>query len=207
MIPLYEAAWEIHQFLTRHKIPYAIIGGFAVQQWGIPRFTVDVDAEILAPLEEGSASFVRLVLSEFSSRDEIDPFVRAKRDRVVLISASNGRGIDISFGVPEYQDEFLQRAVNYKLARGKVVRVCSAEDLIIHKCVAGRPKDVRDVEGVIARRGESLDVTYIRKWVRVFDEYHPEPHAAEDFERAWRMERRAALKRERKTAKRAARKR
>lgn len=87
------------------------------------------------------------------------------------------------------------------------MRVCSAEDLIIPKCVAGRPKDVRDVEGVIARPGESLDVKYIRKWVRVFDEYHPEPHAAEDFERAWRSGRRAAVKKERKAAKRVTRKR
>ena len=151
MIPLFEAAWEIHQFLTRQQIPYAIIGGFAVQHWGIPRLTADVDVEMLAPLTEGSENFVRLVLTKFVSRDEIDPLVRAKRDRLVLIAASNGRGIDISFGVPGYQDEFLQRAVDYKLVRGKVVRVCSAEDLIIHKCVAGRPKDIRDVEGVMAR--------------------------------------------------------
>ena len=168
---------------------------------------MDVDAEILAPLEEGSAGFVRLVLSEFSSRDEIDPFVRARRDRVVLISASNGRGIDISFGVPEYQDGFLRRVIDYRLARGKVVRVCSAEDLVIHKCVAGRPKDARDVEGAIARQDESLDVAYIRKWLRFFDEYLPEPHARDDFVRAWRSGRRAAPKKERKAAKRVKRKR
>jgi hypothetical protein len=200
MIPLYEAAWEIHRFFTRHKIPYAIIGGFAVQQWGVPRFTADVDAEMLASLTEGSESFVRLILSKFSSRDKIDPFTRAKRDRVVLISAANGRGIDISFGVPEYQDEFLRRAVDYKLGRGKVVRVCSAEDLVIHKCVAGREKDARDVEGVIARQGQSLDAAYIRKWLQFFDEYLPERHAVEDFERAWRVVRRATPKRDRKRA-------
>ncbi|CAG0943771.1 hypothetical protein ANRL1_01467 [Anaerolineae bacterium] len=202
MIPLYEVAWEIHRFFTRHKIPYAIIGGFAVQQWGVPRFTADVDAEMLAPLTEGSENFVRLILSEFSSRDNVDPFTRAKRDRVVLISASNGRGIDISFGVPEYQDELLARAVDYKLARGKVVRVCSAEDLIIHKCVAGRDKDLRDVEGVIARQGELLDVAYIRKWLKLFDEQLPEPHAVADFERAWRVGQRTALKRDRKPVRR-----
>jgi hypothetical protein len=69
MIPLFEAAWELHKFLTKHKIPYAIIGGFAVQHWGTPRLTADVDIEILAPLVEGSESYVKLFLAHFSSRD------------------------------------------------------------------------------------------------------------------------------------------
>jgi len=161
MIPLFEAAWELHKFLTKHKIPYAIIGGFAVQHLGTPRLTADVDIEILAPLVEGSESYVKLFLAHFSSRDNQDPFIRAKRDRVILLSASNERDIDISFGVPGYQDEFLKRAVEYKLTRGKIVRLCSAEDLVIHKCVAGRDKDLRDIEGVIARQGVALDVAYI----------------------------------------------
>jgi hypothetical protein len=33
---------------------------------------------------------------------------------------------------------------------------------------------------------------YIRKWIKFFDEYLPEPHAVDDFERAWRAEKRAA---------------
>ena len=103
-----------------------------------------------------------------------------------MLSASNERDIDISFGVPGYQDEFLKRAVEYKLTRGKIVRLCSAEDLVIHKCVAGRDKDLRDIEGVIARQGVALDVAYIREWLKQFDELLPEPHAIDDFERAWR---------------------
>jgi len=43
MIDPLEAAWEIHCFMTSHQIPYAIIGGLAVQYWGEPRLTGDVD--------------------------------------------------------------------------------------------------------------------------------------------------------------------
>ncbi|MGH7601073.1 MAG: hypothetical protein ACREOI_32345 [bacterium] len=39
MLPIYEAAWEMHQYLTRKRIPYVIIGGIAVQKWGRPRLT------------------------------------------------------------------------------------------------------------------------------------------------------------------------
>jgi hypothetical protein len=31
---LIEAALELHGFLTRHAVPYAVIGGVAVQAWG-----------------------------------------------------------------------------------------------------------------------------------------------------------------------------
>ncbi len=191
MIAIYRAAWEIHRFLTRHKIPYAIIGGIAVQKWGFPRVTVDVDLTVRAPLEAGSHDFVELVLTKFRPR-YFDPFVSARTRQLILISASNGRDIDISFGVPLYENEFLRRAVNFVLERGKVVRVCSAEDLIIHKCVAGRPQDARDVDGVIARQRESLDTKYIRKWLRFFDGLLPEAGALQRFERAWRAEKRAA---------------
>jgi hypothetical protein len=43
MNPQLEAAWEIGQFLTRRGVTYAIIGGIAVQKWGEPRFTHDID--------------------------------------------------------------------------------------------------------------------------------------------------------------------
>ncbi|MBI4786449.1 MAG: hypothetical protein HY782_05315 [Chloroflexi bacterium] len=205
MIPLFQAAWEIHQFLTRHKIPYAIIGGFAVQHWGIPRLTVDVDLEVRAPLEEGSAELVRLVLSQFPSRVS-DPFVRARQDRVILISASNGRGIDVSFGVPGYEEEFLRRAVDYKLTRGKVVRICAAEDLVVHKCVAGRAHDLRDVHGVVARQFNALDIVYVREWLTFFDNLLPEPVALERFEQTWQAVRRSTPRKERKATRRPQRK-
>ena len=193
MIPIYETAWEIHRFLTRHKIPYVIIGGFAVQHWGVPRVTVDVDLTVQAPLETGSEDFVRLVLSQFPARYP-DPFSAARTHQIVLVSASNGRGIDISFGVPTYQDELFKRAVNFGLARGKAVRICSAEDLVIHKCVAGRPQDLRDVESVVARQRDALNAAHIRKWLKYFDELLPEAGALARFERSWRAEKRSATR-------------
>ncbi len=45
----FETAWRLHQFLTERGIPYVIIGGIAVQRWGQPRLTRDVDLTILLP--------------------------------------------------------------------------------------------------------------------------------------------------------------
>ncbi len=52
----------------------------------------------------------------------------------------------------------------------KVVRLCSAEDLIIHKAVAGRPQDLRDIEGIVYRQGPMLDATTVRRWLGAFAE-------------------------------------
>ena len=206
MNPRFEAAWEMHEFLTEHNISYAIIGGTALPRWGEPRFTKDVDLVVVTSLEEGVAPFVRLVLTRFASREE-DAITFARENRVIKLTATNHCEVDVSLGMPGYEAEMLRRAVEYELKKGKSVRICSAEDLIILKCVAGRPQDLIDVEGVIARQTRMLDVRYVREWLARFDELLPEPHARDDFERAWRAERRAASKPARKPAKRVTRKR
>ena len=38
---------------------------------------------------------------------------------------------------------------------------CSAEDLIVLKAFADRPKDWMDIEGIIMRQENSLDIRYI----------------------------------------------
>jgi hypothetical protein len=44
------------------------------------------------------------------------------------------------------------------------VRFASPEDLVVHKILAGRPRDIEDVRGVI-RRNPNLDVGEIQTWL------------------------------------------
>lgn len=105
-------------------------------------------------------------------------------------------------GLPGYTDEIVSRATDFKLAWGKSVRVCCAEDLIIHKCVAGRPQDLRDIEGVIARQHALLDVEYIHKWLREFANELSNSKVLDRFERAWRSVHVSAARRTVKRSKR-----
>jgi len=180
----FDAAWEIHRFLVSRGIPYAIIGGTALPRWGEPRFTKDVDLVVMAPLKEGIDKFVQSLLASFPSR-MANPLAFARQTRMILIRASNHCDVDISLGLPGYEEEVMRRAVDYDLETGKAVRICSAEDLIIHKCVSGRPQDISDVNGVLMRQNKKLDVAYIRKWLRAFAEL-TEPEVLKRFERAWR---------------------
>lgn len=80
----------------------------------------------------------------------------------------------------------MQRAAEFALEPGKGVRICSAEDLIIHKAIAGRPQDVRDIEGIVYRQRDGLDVSTIRRWLRIFEELLDTHEVIERFERPWR---------------------
>ncbi len=184
MNPRFEAAWEIHQFLAQHKIRYAVIGGIAVQRWGDQRFTKDVDLTIASSLTEGSSPMVDLLTKHFRSRSA-NPLEFARKTRMILLTASNGVDLDISLALPGYEDEMLARAVDFEIEAGKSIRLCSAEDLIIHKAVAGRPQDVSDIQGIVYRQGEKLDGGYIRDWLGQFSELMGNPEIQQHFERAW----------------------
>lgn len=46
------------------------------------------------------------------------------------------------------------------------VRICSPEDLIIHKIISDRPRDWEDVRGIINLLGSKLDQTYLRPKIK-----------------------------------------
>lgn len=184
MIQQFEAAWRLHQFLTRRGVPYAIMGGLAVQKWGEPRFTRDVDLTIL--IEPGEEEpVVREMAQAFEPRIE-DAAAFALKNRILLLHVPGAADADVSLGLPGYEEGVIGRSVPFELDEGKVVRVCSAEDLVIHKAVSGRAQDLLDLKAVIARRRASLDVAYIRKCLKVFAELEYEPAIEERFEGPWR---------------------
>ena len=110
----------------------------------------------------------------------------ARQHRVLLVRASNGIPLDISLGLPGYEEEVMKRATVWEPEPGQTLRLCSAEDLIIHKAIAGRPQDLRDIEGVIYRQGEALDSAYIHRWLAAFAEVLEQPELPERFIAPWR---------------------
>jgi plasmid stabilization system protein ParE len=55
----------------------------------------------------------------------------------------------------------------------------------VHKAVAGRAQDIRDIEGVVYRQGRQLDAEYIRRWLKAFSAIVDNPDLAELFEKPW----------------------
>jgi len=189
---LLQAAAEIARFLEDQGIPYFIIGGLALQHWGEPRLTRDVDITVLVASEE-LESFVDAVLSRFSPRFP-DAREFALRHRVLLVRARNGVPIDISLGIPGYEEEAFERAVEVKFPEVGKLRLISPEDLIIHKCVAGRPRDLEDVVGILVRQRLKLDLELVRRWLVEFRAVVDSHDPLELFEEALKRAREALNK-------------
>lgn len=162
------AILEVHKFFTKEKIPYILIGGIALQHWGEPRFTRDVDVTILVDLGK-EEEVLKKIFSFFQARIS-NAFDFALKNRICLVKSKDGYQIDISFGMPGYEEEVMKRAFLLKVGKKTKVRICSAEDLIIHKSIAGRPQDINDIESIIIRQGEKLNVKYIKRWLKEFSE-------------------------------------
>ncbi len=179
-----DGAVELGKFLVRHKIDHVVIGGLAVQAWGEARLTRDADLTISSSVEAGVESIVELITGEFESRVP-DPVAFARQTRMILIRTSSGIEVDLSLGMPGYEDELFARATDVEFQPGRTLRVCSPEDLIIHKAVAGRAQDEADIESVVIRQDNRLDIVYVRRWLATYSGILEDERIADRFERAW----------------------
>jgi hypothetical protein len=65
----------------------------------------------------------------------------------------------LALALSGFEQQAIARAKQLELA-GCLVPVATAEDLIIMKSFAGRPRDDDDVRGIIVAQGERLDWQY-----------------------------------------------
>ncbi len=183
MSPLVFAAKEALEWLAGNDLRACLIGGLAVQRWGEPRLTQDVDLTVIADYgREGD--IIDVCLRKFEARrDDAADF--ARKYRVLLIRSTNDVDIDVSLGAIPFEIETVDRASDFEFADGIALPTCSAEDLIIHKAIAGRPRDISDIETIVARQSAHLDESRIRTWLTIFADLKEDSEVVASFERAW----------------------
>jgi hypothetical protein len=157
--------------------PFCVIGGVALQRWGEPRMTVDVDATVLVRFGH-EAEVIEQLLETFSPRFE-NALEFGLKNRVVLLRTNDGIGIDISLGAFPFEERAIQRSSEWQIPGHGKVRTCSAEDLLVMKCFAARPQDWIDVEGVIIRQGNLLHHELILAELTPLVELKEEPEILE----------------------------
>ena len=158
MTSLEKALVQLSRILARENIPYMVIGGMANAVWGEPRATLDIDITVWV-VEEDIENFVNVMTEHF------EPLVPAplsfiSETRVLPLQSPQGIRIDCIFGGLPYEMEAINRAVELDIS-GSSMRFCAPEDLIIHKIISQRSKDLEDVRGIIFRRIKSLDTSYL----------------------------------------------
>lgn len=181
MNAIFSAAREIQDFCRSRSWRFCVIGGLAVQRWGEPRLTRDVDVTLLTGFG-GEASFVDALLSAFPARLS-DARDFALRNRVLLVSSSSGIPIDVALGAMPFEEAAVSRATLFRVAPELELSTCSAEDLVVFKAFAGRSRDWLDIEGIVSRQGAKLDVSLI------WHELRPLLELKDDSESAIRLQR------------------
>jgi Nucleotidyltransferase of unknown function (DUF6036) len=147
---------DLAEALAALGVPWYVFGAQAALIWGRPRLTTDVDVEAL----RAYGFTLRLEATE--------AFVRQTRV-LPLQHDRSGLALDIVLGGPGLEDLFLSRAVAMDVA-GVTVPFISPEDLIVTKILAGRAKDIEDVRGVLAERGEHLGIGQIEQTLAMIEE-------------------------------------
>lgn len=149
----------------------------ALQRWGEPRQTVDVDLTLLTGFGSEEA-FITPLVEEFEPRIP-DARRFAIEHRVLLLRSASGVGLDIALGALPFEERAVSRSSLFAYTADIALRTCSAEDLIVMKAFASRGQDWVDVERVIQRQGETLDWPYIDEQLAPLVELKGEPEILE----------------------------
>lgn len=155
MNPIFAAALELQDFCRNRGWRFCFIGAVAVQRWGEPRLTLDVDLTLLTGFGT-EAPFVDVLLAAFKARLP-DARGFALQHRVLLLEANNAVPLDVSLGAMPFEERTVERATEFAIGEGRSLWTCSAEDLIVFKAFAGRDKDWLDIEGIVERQAAGLD--------------------------------------------------
>jgi predicted nucleotidyltransferase len=175
-----EALRQVDAFLKARGIPYVVIGGIANAVRGEPRATHDADLKVLV---QGMTIAEFRALAEARFKPYRRPWLgRAESTLIISLEVAPDMLVDMLVAVLPYEEQAIRRAEMIEV-EGLALPVCTAEDLIIHKAIADRPKDWLDIEKILLRQGDKLDVGYVRSWLIQFADALEKPSIIAQFNR------------------------
>jgi len=144
------------------SIPYAIGGAIAYGLWGDPRGTHDVDINLFVNGSELDAAFDALE-SAGVTLDRVGAR-RADAEGDVIMGWCEGVRIDLFTPSIPFSWEAMTTRVRFAGPLGDAAYL-SAEATAVFKLLFFRPKDLVDLEKLVAVQGPDLDVMYVRRWM------------------------------------------
>lgn len=148
--------------LNDARIPYALVGGYAVALHGAPRGTVDIDL-ILKLSEKDFVAFEKTMLGlglsprlpvraaeVFRFREEW----RKQRNLIAWTFVNPARASEL-VDVVLIEDLGRNKSVRKEIGGGRHAHVLALPDLIRMKEASGRPQDLEDVRVLKALRGKT----------------------------------------------------
>ncbi|MCC7384630.1 MAG: hypothetical protein IT384_22470 [Deltaproteobacteria bacterium] len=157
--------------LERSGVPFMIAGSFASAAHGLPRATQDLDI-VIDPKDEGAVTALLDLFPEDAYYVDEEAALDAFRRRSMfnIVDQASGWKIDLiirknrPFSLSEFQRRLPLTLLTVP------VRVASAEDTIVAKLEwsaqsGGSERQRRDVSGILATVGGTLDRDYISRWI------------------------------------------
>lgn len=143
--------------LASANVRFVLIGGFAVNAWGVVRGTKDLDI-VVDPDRENLKRIAEVAVEIGGRVQAADALMGTQPSIVALLAEGERAQIDTMLGpldivqglpgVPSY-DQLRKRAIDVDIAGAKVA-VCSLADLREMKRAAGRTRDLADLEDLEA---------------------------------------------------------
>lgn len=158
---------EIVDLFDQLSIPYAIMGGVAVRMHALPRPTFDVDftvaisRDLLPGLYKAAEQLGYAIPTAYAS-GWVDAVKGLPVIKLQHLIGDRSIDVDIFLAETDFQRELLSRRQRHE-AEGWQGWFVTAEDLILLKLLADRPKDRTDVADILFIQG-NLDEAYLRVW-------------------------------------------
>ncbi len=153
--------------LEQKHISYMVIGGQAVLLHGEPRMTRDIDITVGIGTEKLDQMLDVVAAIGLAPLVDPDDFVL----RTMVLPCEHREShirVDFIFSLSPYELQAMERVCLVNM-EGVDVKFASAEDLVIHKVFAGRPRDMDDVKSVLMKN-PGIDSAYIRRWLNELGE-------------------------------------
>ena len=120
-----------------------IIGGIATIVRGVRRMTADIDAVVRG--DDIRPRALLGILAKHRIAPRIERALEFARENLVLLLRHQPSGVDLdlSFGWTRFEHDALERRETARYGR-VAAPMARAEDLVVFKAMAARPKDVED---------------------------------------------------------------
>jgi hypothetical protein len=158
-----QVALQVVDVFNSAGIPYALVGSFASNRWGIPRATKDADF-VLQLTSQDTGRLWELFGGEFDLDPQLSFEARTGSRKLEMRRRDTPFTIELFLlsDDPHHQERFRRRVAVEVF--GRTVWMPTAEDVIIQKLRWARPKDLDDARGVLAVQGGRLDRAYLEGW-------------------------------------------
>jgi predicted nucleotidyltransferase len=163
---LEQALFAAVDALEALDLPWALVGGMAMNTWVKPRATKDVDVYADLP-----ARLRPRLQRELEQRGFHVPAMEEELQRFGVFRSRSADGVflDVFEAVGPLGQAILDRRRKV-VVEGHDLRVCTPEDLAVLKVFSDRERDLDDVVALAAAPKLNLDLSYVERWARQLDD-------------------------------------